>query len=201
MCCTEPALTQGLLERLFGGLQPPPSYEAPPPQPSAPSGPISTPRPSVASTAGPRRTTSYCVRLCDGRFFPVQATRDATPAQLCTAFCPLSPTKVFFGSDIKTAIAADGSHYAGLPHAFLYRDRFVANCSCDGKDSVGLAHIDLHADTALRGGDLVATPDGLAVFKGWNPGQGERQTPTFTPVPRSSAPVLPPPVNADAVNR
>jgi hypothetical protein len=144
---------------------------------------------------------AYCVRLCDGRFFPVQATGNATPAQLCTAFCPLSPTKVFFGNDIKTAVAADGSHYAALPHAFLYRARLVANCSCDGANSGGLARIDLEADTALRSGDLVATPDGLAAFKGWNPAQGERQTPTFAPVPKSAAPIAPAPVNADPVSR
>jgi hypothetical protein len=188
LCWVGPAGAQGLLDRLFGGLQPQPSYETPPPLPP-PSG--AAPPPVTARPSGPSRTTVYCVRLCDGRFFPIQPTSGATPAQLCAAFCPLSPTKIFSGNDIKTAVAADGSRYTNLAHAYLHRERFVANCSCDGKDSVGLAPIDLNADTALRAGDLVATPDGLAVFKGWTQRQGERQSPTFTPLPRSPPPAAP----------
>jgi len=185
------ARAQGLLDRLFGGLQPRPSYEMPPPEPPG----ISVAPPSSATapgSAGPRQGgAAFCVRLCDGRFFPVQATPGASAAQLCTAFCPRSPTKIFSGSDIKNAVAADGTRYAALPHAFAYRERMVADCSCDGIDSVGLAHIDPVADPALRSGDMVATQDGLAVFKGWNARQGERPSPSFAPAPRSGAPTEP----------
>jgi len=200
LCSPEPAWAQGLLDRLFGGLQPRPSYETPlSPEPGAAVPPPRTavPPPFVAAPpSGPSRSNIYCVRLCDGRFFPIQPTGGTTPAQLCAAFCPLTPTKIFSGGDIKSAVAADGTHYANLAHAFLYRERFAPNCSCDGKDSGGLAPIDLNADTALRAGDIVATQDGLAVFKGWAAKQGERQSPTFTPLPRTT----PPPVRENAAD-
>src|SRR4051812_28283493 len=57
--------------------------------------------------APPPRTTSsgagpaFCVRSCDGRYFPLTARGSASPAQLCQAFCPASTTKVFFGSTVE----------------------------------------------------------------------------------------------------
>ena len=52
--------------------------------------------------------TSYCVRLCDGRYFPIQRTSTSQAAQVCSALCPAAATKVFFGSDIARATARDG---------------------------------------------------------------------------------------------
>ena len=66
------------------------------PQPPPP------PRPVVGSS-GP----GFCVRSCDGRYFPLMRGA-ASPTQMCQAFCPASPTKVFFGSSIDSAYAASG---------------------------------------------------------------------------------------------
>ena len=62
----------------------------------------SAPR-TVASGSGP----AFCVRSCDGKYFPL-ARGNSTPVQMCQAFCPASPTKVFFGSTIDGASSSTG---------------------------------------------------------------------------------------------
>ena len=61
------------------------------------------PRPAVVASSGP----GFCVRSCDGKYFPLLRGA-ASPTQMCQAFCPASPTKVFFGSSIDSAYAASG---------------------------------------------------------------------------------------------
>ena len=134
--------------------------------------------PSGVSRAG--GALAYCVRLCDGRYFPLQRHGDVTPAEQCSAFCPASRTKVFFGADIEGARAADGTRYVSLDKAFLYRDRLVPDCTCNGKTSFGLAPLDPATDPTLRPGDMVATKDGLMSFQG-----AHRHGAMFTPVDRS----------------
>ena len=136
--------------------------------------PASPPRP-VASGAGP----AFCVRSCDGKYFPL-ARSNATSVQMCQAFCPASPTKVFFGSTIDNAASANGERYAESENAFAYRKAFRADCTCNGRDPVGLAPIDLTLDTSLRPGDVIATTDGLVAYSGVRVGAG--QTAEFTPV-------------------
>ena len=41
---------------------------------------------------------AFCVRTCDGRYFPVAASDKASRAASCNSFCPASETKVFYGS-------------------------------------------------------------------------------------------------------
>ena len=137
-------------------------------QPTAPSRP-------VASSSGP----AFCVRSCDGKYFPL--TRGAgTPGQMCQAFCPASPTKVFFGSSIDSAVTVAGERYAESENAYAYRKALRADCTCNGRDSVGLAPVDLTLDTSLRAGDVVATTDGLVAYSGIR--VGNNQTAEFTPV-------------------
>ena len=49
---------------------------------------------------------------------------------------------VFSGSKIDSAVAPNGTRYADLDNAFAYRDKVVDNCSCNGKDGLGLARAD-----------------------------------------------------------
>ena len=104
----------------------------------------------------------------------------ASPAQICQAFCPASPTKVFFGSNIDSAYAANGERYAESDNAFLYRKQLRATCTCNGRDPAGLAPVDLALDSSLRPGDVVATTDGLVAYSGNRTATG--QGPEFTPV-------------------
>ncbi len=172
----------GLLDFLFGKSQPAPAAAAPPP-PATDFNPFgmfnNAPPPGPAVPSEHARFTGYCVRLCDGRHFPIQA-RNVTAAQMCQSFCPASATKVFSGSGIDHAVAHDGTRYADLANAYVYREKLVDGCTCNGRDSVGLAPIDISLDTTLRPGDIVATSTGLVAYSGSR--VGGLQTAEFTPI-------------------
>ena len=131
---------------------------------SQPAG-INQPQPQIGSGVGYGGAT-FCVRLCDGRFFPVQRHASATPIQMCSAFCPAAKTKIFTGSEIAVARAADGARYADLDNAFVYRQKIVPDCTCNGRDAFGLAPFDLTKDPTLQAGDLVVTAKGPVKFTG-----------------------------------
>ena len=106
---------------------------------------------------------AFCVRTCDGRYFPVTASDNASKAASCDSFCPASETKVFYGSSIDNAASENGKPYSELPNAFRYRNELVAGCTCNGKDQIGLAPVKIEADPTLRKGDIVAGENGLLV--------------------------------------
>src|SRR5713226_9851254 len=174
------ASAEGLFDFFFGGAQKQ-QHQAPSqanffadpfglnqqPAPAAP-------RP-VASGSGP----AFCVRSCDGKYFPL-ARGNATPVQMCQAFCPASATKVFFGGSVDGAYSSNGEHYADSENAFAYRKALRADCTCNGRDPAGLAPVDLTLDTSLRPGDVIATTDGLVAYSGVR--VGTSQTAEFTPV-------------------
>jgi len=181
----EMSWAQGLLDFFFGGGQKQQhSFFAnlfnnnPQPQP---------PPPLVGASSAP----AFCVRSCDGKYFRLMRGA-ALPAQMCQAFCPASPTKVFFGSDIDSASAASGERYANSENAFAYRKALRADCTCNGHNPAGLAPIDLALDGSLRPGDVLATTNGLVAYSGIR--VGNDQTPDFTPV--ASFPGLTPEVRA-----
>jgi hypothetical protein len=105
---------------------------------------------------------AYCVRTCDGRYFPLSATDNASRAASCNSFCPASETKVVYGSGIDNAATETGKPYSELPNAFRYRNEIVAGCTCNGKDQIGLAPIKIENDPTLRKGDIVVGENGLA---------------------------------------
>ena len=170
----------GFLDFLFGGVQQPAppvnSYtEPPPPTSSSRRGPDGTREEGGGGGGG--RYAAYCVRLCDGHPFPLGHLANATPVETCRAICPASQTKVFFGSGIDHAAARDGQRYTDLDSAYVYRERLVANCTCNGRDALGLAPLEATSDPTLRAGDIVATKDGLQAYTGRR-GQGA----AFSPV-------------------
>jgi hypothetical protein len=170
----ETSSAEGLLDFFFGGGQKQQPQTSPfgnlfsnDPQPAPP-------RPVAAST-GP----AFCVRSCDGKYFPLMRGA-ASPAQLCQAFCPASPTKIFFGSSIDSAYAATGERYADSENAFVYRKALRADCTCNGQNPAGLAQVDLAMDGSLRSGDVLATADGQAAYSGIR--VGNDHAPDLTPV-------------------
>jgi hypothetical protein len=185
------ASAQDFFQSLFGGFQR--QQTANPPQASA-YAPVREPsraferdrehRPSAPAAAytGGGGGTAYCVRLCDGRYFPIRHHAGASQAELCHSFCPASKTMVFHGSKIDYARAPNGTRYADLDNAFAYRDRVTNDCTCNGRDGLGLARIDAADDPTLRQGDIVATNEGLATFRG-----RQAKTAEFTPIDPSAA--------------
>ena len=106
---------------------------------------------------------AYCVRSCDGRYFPISAAGNQSKAASCNSFCPASETKVVYGSGIDNAVTENGKPYSELPNAFRYRNELVAGCTCNGKDPTGLASVRIEDDPTLRKGDIVAGSGGLMV--------------------------------------
>jgi Protein of unknown function (DUF2865) len=145
------------------------------------------PPPPRLASSGP----AFCVRSCDGKYFPLMRGA-ASPAKTCQAFCPASPTEVFFGSSIDDAYTASGERYADSENAFAYRKALRADCTCNGHNPAGLAPVDLALDDSLRPGDVLAATDGLVAFSGIR--VGNDQTADFTPV--ASFPGLTPEVRA-----
>lgn len=147
----ERSSAENLLDFLFGGGQ---KHQSQPslfgnifnndPQPGQP-------RQSAASS-GP----AFCVRSCDGKYFPLMRGA-ASPTQMCQAFCPASPTRIFFGANIDNAYASTGERYTDSANAFAYRKALRADCTCNGRSPVGLAPVDLAMDGSLRSGDVIAT--------------------------------------------
>lgn len=123
-------------------------------------GPFSQGEPRARGYGGGQ---AFCVRTCDGRYFPVNGPDNQSRAASCNNFCPASDTKVVYGSSIDNAATEGGKSYSELPNAFRYRTELVAGCTCNGKDQIGLAPVKIENDPTLRKGDIVAGESGLVV--------------------------------------
>ena len=177
-----PVSAEGLFDFFFGGAQKQQARQAPP-QASFFADPFGLNQQQQAPAAAPRVAGSgpaFCVRSCDGKYFPLTMRGNATPVQVCQAFCPTSVTKVYFGSTIDGASSSTGERYADSENAFAYRKALRADCTCNGRDPSGLAPVDLTLDTSLRAGDVIATTDGLVAYTGVR--LGISQAADFTPV-------------------
>jgi Protein of unknown function (DUF2865) len=165
------AQARDFISALFGAFSDNPSLAPSQPEPSrampfASEGdvfgrPAEQPRPRVSYGGGGGQ--AYCVRTCDGRYFPITAADGQSRAASCNSFCPAGETKVVYGSSIDQAVTENGKPYSELPNAFRYRNEIVAGCTCNGKDQIGLAPIKIENDPTLRKGDIVAGANGLAV--------------------------------------
>ncbi len=181
-----PAAAQGLFDFLFGGAaQPQPQRSAPPSAANFFADPFGLnqqaappPRPAASASAG--RGATFCVRTCDGKYFPLSVRGGTTSARMCQAMCPAAATKIYSGGSIDSAVTGNGQRYADSPNAFAYRKALKADCTCNGRDPTGLATVDLSQDPSLRSGDVVATADGLFAYTGVRLGAG--QAPDFAPV-------------------
>ncbi|MBR0758342.1 DUF2865 domain-containing protein [Bradyrhizobium jicamae] len=122
---------------------------------------------------------AYCVRTCDGRYFPLPASDNQSRAATCNSFCPASETRIVYGGSIEDAATEQGEEYSELPNAFRFRNELVAGCTCNGKDPVGLASVKIEDDPTLRKGDIVASESGLVVATPDRRGASLN----FTPVP------------------
>src|SRR5215831_11894323 len=104
---------------------------------AAPTAPATPPDKGLELQAPAMGGNTYCVRLCDGRYFPLSApavSSPAGPARMCSALCPAAKTALFRGEDIDNAFGARGERYADLANAFVYRRELVPDCTCNGRD-------------------------------------------------------------------
>lgn len=121
-------------------------------------------RPPVRRDIG-HGTRAFCVRTCDGRYFPIASGTRASTREFCRNACPAAETQVYSGGSIETA-TAEGKPYSKIANAFRYRTEFVSGCSCQSDGRMGLAHIRIEDDKTIRIGDIVANANGLMVASG-----------------------------------
>jgi hypothetical protein len=120
---------------------------------------------------GPR---AFCVRTCDGFFFPAGpslSSANGRQAQqfYCNQMCPNAEVQLFTvesGGTIEDAVGPNRQTYARLRTAFRFRDRLEAGCTCTGNATRGLASLPVTHDFTLRPGDVVVTEQGVRIFNG-----------------------------------
>lgn len=157
------------------------STAAPTPASAAPSDP--NPWNFLDRPAAQSGKTSYCVRTCDGRFFPVPRSAGGahmSTAQMCSAICPAAETRIYSGGAIERAVDDKGKSYSALNTAFLFRDKKVDGCTCTRNGAGGIAALDVKDDPTLRRGDIVVTREGPMVYTGVKKG-GDRDSAFVAP--------------------
>jgi hypothetical protein len=109
----------------------------------------------------------FCVRICDGYFFPLIKSTQATRQQSCELACPSAPMEIFDGGSIESARNARGQRYASLPVAFAFRDRANGGCTCnDPQSSQAFFERTARNDPTLQSGDILVEDSGAFVYRG-----------------------------------
>jgi hypothetical protein len=179
------AQAEDFLSALFGGISAPQS-RAPKPYIRLPFSDDDTQQVRLSrreEASGGNGGQAWCVRSCDGRYFPLSAPGNESKAStLCNNFCPAAKTEVVYGGSIDDATTEEGKNYSSLPNAFRYRTELVDGCTCNGKDHFGLAALPIENDPTLRKGDIVASNDGLMIV---SRSAGKRASANFSPAPAS----------------
>ena len=122
-----------------------------------------------ASTNPNMSYRTFCVRECDGFYYPLSeaSTPDSFLADeaKCRSSCS-SPAKLFYsaipGDDAGVMVALTGERYGELANAFRYRSEYVDGCACKPKPWTADAKVlfDRRAILATR------TPDERIVASG-----------------------------------
>lgn len=136
--------------------------------------------------ASPHVQSGFCVRSCDGRFFPLpQAGADV---RSCQALCPAAEMQKMTGSSIEDARNEQGKPYKSLANAFRFQRELVPKCSCNAQAATGMARIAIQDDATLRSGDIVAEEKGFSVADVSGSKSGRRNARiTFRPLVASKA--------------
>jgi hypothetical protein len=109
----------------------------------------------------------FCVRTCDGYFFPLIKSTKATRQQSCELACPSAPMEIYDGSSIETARNYKGQRYSALNVAFAFRDRAKSSCTCnDPQSSQAFFERTARNDPTLQSGDILVEDTGAFVYSG-----------------------------------
>ena len=108
-----------------------------------------------AQTAG-AHSGGFCVRICDGYYFPLVRSKDLGAQQSCQYGCPSASVAVYEGSAIETARNLAGEAYASLPTAFSFLKKTTEKCSCNFPQQAQSFSLSVASnDPTLRAGDIV----------------------------------------------
>lgn len=136
-------------------------------------------RPTTRQTREARQATfaadtvsrTFCVRTCDGYFFPVgpilRGADHHAQAGACAAMCPGAEVQLYSSRSgaIEDARGAGGRLYTASLTAFRHRGELVAGCSCQGGVTRGLASLPIGRDHTLRAGDAIVTATGVRLMR------------------------------------
>ena len=115
---------------------------------------------------------TFCVRSCDGYYFPVGPITTGggrrAQADACNAMSPAAAVRLYSARNgaIETARSETGQIYGATATAFRYRERLEPGCSCQAGVNQGLARLAMAQDFTLRTGDLVVMDAGVRIFRG-----------------------------------
>ena len=171
------ALAQGeLFDYLFGPDQPPAFsfhrswrvMRAHPRQPRrAPKTFIRAAKPEPANAAETDSMSGggYCVRACDGYYFPLIKLSRISGQHACELACPSARVQLYEGESIEQAHNAKGQLYSALPAAFSFRDKLTARCACNDPAASRDYYLALsRRDPTLQTGDIVVGEKGAFIY-------------------------------------
>ncbi|MGD9543060.1 MAG: DUF2865 domain-containing protein [Methylocystis sp.] len=133
-------------------------------KPDAKSGAKSDP---ASGDADSMQGGGYCVRSCDGYYFPLVKSSHLSGQQSCEYACPSARVELYQGSSIEQARNAQGERYLALSTAFSFREKLTARCSCNDPAGSHEHYVQLSGrDPTLRSGDIVIGDAGARVYSG-----------------------------------
>jgi hypothetical protein len=120
------------------------------------------------------RARNFCVRTCDGYFFPLDGMQDKgeeARRSACNTACPGAETALYStrpGEEIEDArTTGDTRRYGELEIAFMHRLKLVKGCTCRRSNDASPVEVARNDDT-LRRGDIIVTETGMEVYQGSN---------------------------------
>lgn len=109
----------------------------------------------------------FCVRTCDGYFFPLIRSARATKQESCAFACPSATVEYYHGGSIDSARNLRGQRYAELPNAFKYREQAIPGCACHPPGQSQQTSLRIaRKDPTAQAGDIVVGEGGAFVFNG-----------------------------------
>ena len=167
VAASAPAGAQDLLDFLFG-----PDTEAPAQRETrTPTGDVRfgpkrpVKKPGAGGGRGATHSGGYCVRTCDGYFFPLIKSSRATRQQSCNFACPSATVEIYDGGSIESSRNARGETYKALLDQIAGRTDASARCSCnDPSTSAAYSRDAARTDPTLQNGDFVIEDEGPLVF-------------------------------------
>jgi hypothetical protein len=149
-------------------------YWACPPGALQQTGNVSRQPSQTQQQSGRSTTRNFCVRTCDGYFFPLDGMMskgEEARQSACNTACPGAQTVLYTsrpGEGIENArTAGDSRRYGELEIAFMHRVKLVEGCTCRRSSDATPVEAARNDDT-LRRGDIIVTESGMEVYQGSN---------------------------------
>ncbi|AZG76505.1 DUF2865 domain-containing protein [Methylocystis rosea] len=123
------------------------------------------PEPANTAETDSMSGDGYCVRACDGYYFPLIKLSRISDQHSCELACPSAQVQLYEGATIEQAHNAKGQRYSALPAAFSFRDKLTAGCACNDPAASHDYYLGLsRRDPTLQTGDIVVGEKGAFIY-------------------------------------